>query len=98
MAPASPKKVISPGKPKPAATGAPKNAFDFMKTAAKASSSAAKASTGSGGEGKGKAVAGTGGGVEKEAIMFSRSAFKGSGLGAGPKHRVEEKDQPWVEK
>ncbi|KAI5476518.1 replication factor C subunit 2 [Pseudohyphozyma bogoriensis] len=30
--------------------------------------------------------------------MFSKSTFKGSGLGAGPKHTVELKDQPWVEK
>ena len=97
MAPASPKKAVSPGKPKPPPTGKPKNAFDFMKTAAKASSATAKASAGSGSGATGKAVAGTGGGVEKEAIMFSRPS-KGSGLGAGPKHRIEEKDQPWVEK
>lgn len=32
------------------------------------------------------------------APVFAKSTFKGSGLGAGPKHTVEAKDQPWVEK
>jgi hypothetical protein len=34
----------------------------------------------------------------KSAAVFSKSTFKGSGLGAGPKHTVDINDQPWVEK
>ncbi|KAM0753630.1 P-loop containing nucleoside triphosphate hydrolase protein [Meredithblackwellia eburnea MCA 4105] len=35
--------------------------------------------------------------IPAAAPMFAPKV-KGSGLGSGPKHRVEEKDQPWVEK
>ncbi|GAA5905412.1 hypothetical protein JCM5296_003710 [Sporobolomyces johnsonii] len=32
------------------------------------------------------------------AASFTAPVFKGSGLGPGPKHTVDPKDQPWVEK
>lgn len=43
-------------------------------------------------------ASGSGSQAADAAPIFSKSTFKGSGLGAGPKHTVEAKDQPWVEK
>ncbi|GAA5991280.1 hypothetical protein JCM5350_005316 [Sporobolomyces pararoseus] len=35
---------------------------------------------------------------EQQQPSFVTPTFKGSGLGAGPRHAVDPKDQPWVEK
>lgn len=101
----SPKKPASPAKlgmPKAAPSGPIKNAFDFMKQRAPTKVEApvvAPVATTSAVVSPKKAVGvkTVVGSVGKDAVMFSRPV-KGSGLGAGPKHRVEEKDQPWVEK
>lgn len=83
--------MTPPKATKPAAT-APKNAFASMMQSAKnpvkkpsvvdKESSNSTASTS----------------TSNAAPVFSKSTFKGSGLGAGPKHTVSIEDQPWVEK
>lgn len=35
---------------------------------------------------------------EKAPVVFTKSLFKESGLGSGPRHVVDINDQPWVEK
>lgn len=64
----------------------PRNAFDMMK----ANAAKAKASTSAPAP-----VVEAGGYVPP---VFTKSTFKGSGLGAGPRHVLDVKDQPWVEK
>lgn len=77
-----------------------KNAFSMMmapkKPAMESPSSAAASASGSG-TGKGKGASSSAAG-DHTASVFSKSTFKGSGLGSGPKHSVDERDQPWVEK
>ncbi|KAL8293086.1 hypothetical protein RQP46_000780 [Phenoliferia psychrophenolica] len=88
------------------AAAPPKNAFSFMMGAAKPKPAAASAS-GSGSasaasKGKGTAAAAAssakGAPAAAAAPVFAKSTFKGSGLGAGPKHSIDIENQPWVEK
>ncbi|GAA5965268.1 hypothetical protein JCM3765_006379 [Sporobolomyces pararoseus] len=68
---------------------APKNAFAFMMQPK--SKKAVE-------EGEAAAVTPRSPNKKKEQTTFATPTFKGSGLGAGPRHAVDPKDQPWVEK
>lgn len=76
---------------------APKNAFDMMRAAA-AGEKEKKDAAGSSSTSKSTSAPSGSASTAPVPAMFAKSTFKGSGLGAGPKHSVEEKDQPWVEK
>ncbi|GAA5945105.1 replication factor C subunit 2 [Sporobolomyces koalae] len=73
------------------ATGAPKNAFAFMMAPKAKKPQDAPDADASTAAPKSPSKA-------KNVDPLATPAFKGSGLGAGPRHAVDPKDQPWVEK
>ena len=78
---------------------APKNAFAIMmKPAAPASGSGASKDKGKGKVVAGKGQPGAGPAAPAAPVFAAKSTFKGSGLGAGPKHSLDIDNQPWVEK
>ncbi|GAA6020088.1 hypothetical protein JCM11491_006392 [Sporobolomyces phaffii] len=72
------------------AVSAPKNAFAFMMAKPSKTDSAATDAPTPRSPGKNAS--------KKGDQPLATPAFKGSGLGAGPRHAVDPKDQPWVEK
>ncbi|GAA5917027.1 uncharacterized protein JCM6883_001054 [Sporobolomyces salmoneus] len=75
-------------------TSASKNAFAFMMQPRKKPSTSAEEGGGGG------APRSPSKKKDQQAATpaFTTPVFKGSGLGAGPRHAVDPKDQPWVEK